>query len=552
MAPGEEEQAARNEKVFRRFQQIETSDPDPEAGQLAHLVRARWVILLILFLYGGFAGIFYSFSRFGFFLSANQAGFLLLTFCVVVLYNLSYQNASRRLSRFRYRDHLQVFLDQLLVTVLVHFSGGSDSWVWPLYLIVSIEGVYLLNRSRDVWFTWASGAILYGALLLCEHGGIICGVAMPFVDPALSGDLGYLLLIWIWVAILNGAVSVVGFHLMSVSRRDTLQLKESRQRLFAFLEHADDLIQLNALDGRFIYANRAWLQAMGYRKGEIAPLDLLDVVLPESRSALSDEFRRVFASGGTGTLEARYLTRGGDVLVLEGNLTCSFRGSEPDAVWGISRDVTSKKLADQELYRRAHHDVLTDLPNRQLFMDRLQQLRAMMNRSGRCMAVLYLDLDRFKNVNDTLGHDFGDKLLQEVARRMTATVRETDTVARLGGDEFVIGLGNLHDEAGAEVVAGKVLKALSAPYLIEGQDLLMTSSVGIGVYPRHARELEELVKKADQALYLAKAQGRGCYRSYSDLPEGEGHSGSWNGTVEVHGFPHPDPLPGGEGALSGG
>jgi diguanylate cyclase (GGDEF)-like protein/PAS domain S-box-containing protein len=501
-------------------QQIESAQPDADACQVAHLARARWVILLILFLYGLFAGAFYSFSRFGFFLSAGQAAFLLITFCIVVIYNLCYQQASRSLSRFRRRDHVQVFLDLLLVTVLVHLTGGGDSWVWPLYLLVSIEGVYLLKRKGDIWFTWFAGAALYATLLWCEHAGVIGNVAMPFVDTDLSADTGYLTMIWFWVAILNGAVLVIGFHLMAVARGETSQLKESRERLFAFLEHADDLIQLNSPEGGFVYANHAWLRAMGYRKEELAGLTVFDLVDSDSRAAYSGVFQEVFKSGEPGTYELRYVTRGGGTIDVEGNLTCSFRTGEPDSVWGISRDVTMKKLADQELYRRAHHDVLTGLPNRQLFMDRLQQLRGMSTRARRCAAVLFLDLDKFKSVNDTWGHDFGDKLLQEVARRLTATVRETDTVARLGGDEFVIALGNLHDETGAEVVAGKVLAALSAPYLIDGQDLLMTCSIGISVYPQHGAELEDLVKKADQALYAAKGAGRGCYRSYTDLSAG--------------------------------
>jgi len=490
-----------------------------QTAQLALLVRARWMILFILCIYALYAGTFYSFSRFGFFLSRNQTAFLLLSLGGVMLYNLSYQDASRGLGRFRYADHLQVLLDMLLVTVLIHFSGGAASWVWTLYLIVTIEAVYLLKRKGEIWFAWCSGALYYGALLACEHSGLIPIIRMPFVDPKLIGDGIYLLLIWFWVVILNAAVSVIGFHLMSVSRGETLQLKESEQRLFAFLEYADDLIQMNAPDGRFIYANRAWLRAFGYRKDELAVLGLSDVVAPESLPGLTEEFARVLTAGDSGSLDALYLSRDGSPMNLEGNLSCSFRGQEPVAVWAICRDVTKRREAAEKLYRMAHHDVLTELPNRQLFMDRLQQLRGMANRTEHRMALLYLDLDRFKSVNDTLGHAVGDKLLQAAASRLTASVRETDTVARLGGDEFVIALANLHDAKGAETVACKVLKALSAPYLIESRELLITSSIGISVYPDDGHELDDLLEKADIALYLAKEQGRGCYRRYADLGE---------------------------------
>ncbi|OGU06274.1 MAG: hypothetical protein A2075_06875 [Geobacteraceae bacterium GWC2_58_44] len=489
------------------------------------------MILLILYVYALYAGTFYSFSRFGFFLSRNQTAFLLLSLCGVMLYNLSYQNAGRRLSRFRYADHLQVFLDMLLVTVLIHFSGGAASWVWTLYLIVTIEAVYLLKRKSEIWFAWSCGALLYGALLACEHSGIIRNIPMPFVDPRLAGDNTYLLLIWFWVAILNAAVSVVGFHLMSVSRGETLQLKESEQRLYAFLEYAGDLIQMNAPDGRFIYANRAWLSAFGYQKEELSGLRLSDLMHPESLACAIEEFSRVLSTGESGSLDAIYLSRDGSPVNVEGNLSCSLRGKEPVAVWAICRDVTKRRRADERLYRMAHHDVLTDLPNRLLFMDRLQQLRGMANRTDRCLAVLYLDLDRFKSVNDTLGHAVGDKLLQAAAARLTASVRETDTVARIGGDEFVIALANLHDAQGAETVARKIMKALCAPYQIDSHELLVTSSIGISVYPEDGHELDELLEKADTALYCAKEQGRGCYRKYGDLKQLREGAGPKTGLV---------------------
>jgi diguanylate cyclase (GGDEF)-like protein len=235
-------------------------------------------------------------------------------------------------------------------------------------------------------------------------------------------------------------------------------------------------------------------------------------------------FSRVLAVGESDSLDAVYLARDGSSLNVEGNLSCSFRGNDPVAVWAICRDVTSRKRADQQLYRMAHHDVLTDLPNRQLFMDRLKQLRGMAVRMGRHIAVLYLDLDRFKNVNDSLGHAVGDKLLQVVASRLLATVRETDTVARIGGDEFVVALGNLRKPEGAQALAAKVLQALSEPYQIDCHELFMTSSVGISVYPEDGGTLEELIEKADMALYAAKEAGRNCYKNFADLkkcPVGE-------------------------------
>jgi diguanylate cyclase (GGDEF)-like protein/PAS domain S-box-containing protein len=486
-----------------------------QSREVAHLVRARWVIVFILFLYAVYAGLFYSLSRFGFFLGELQVSFLLLCLCAVVTYNLAYQDPSSRLSRFRYADHLQVFLDQLLVTVLIHFSGGAVSWVWTLYLLVTMEAVYLLKRRSELWCSWGVGGLLYGVLLAGEHTGVIGKIAMPFVDSAATNDLGFLLLNWLWVVLLNFTVCTVGFRVASLSRGETRQLRESRQRLFALLEHAEDLIQLNRPDGTFIYANRSWLKTMGYDSGELQRLNLFNLLHEDCRAGVGKDFRKVLGGGGSGALDALYLSRDGRQVNVEGYLSCSFRGQERDAVWTICRDVTLKKRADEELYRMAHHDVLTDLPNRQLFMDRLQQLRGMMTRMGRSLAVLYLDLDHFKNINDTLGHAFGDRLLQEVAVRLAGAVRETDTVARFGGDEFVIALGNLRELSGAEKVAQKIQGALRAPYQIDCKELLITSSIGISIFPEDGSELGELVEKADLALYWAKEDGRGCYRIHS-------------------------------------
>lgn len=522
MVSKDKQRSGRTDGLSRRFAAAHAVDPDQElAAPIALLVRARWVILLLLCVYALYASTFYSFSRFGFYLSLNQGAFLFLSLGFVALYNLSYQDASRLISRYRYADHLQVLLDAWLVTVLVHFSGGPASWVWPLYLIVAIEAVYLLQRRSEVWFAWGMSALLYAVLLFCEHVGALHSIRMPFVDPGVTDDSLYLVLNWFWVMILDAAVSAIGYHLMSRTRGEARLLKESEEQLFAFLEHGDDLIQMLAPDGRFIYANQAWLRVLGYEKSDLAGLTLASTVDSDSLPRFEDQFRRVLESGEGGTLETVFRSRDGDAIDLEGYLACSFRSGEAVAVWAVYRDVTKRKLADQQLYRMAHYDVLTDLPNRLLFMDRLQQMKAMSVRMDQRMAVLYLDLDRFKQINDTLGHAVGDRLLQIVAQRLAESVRGMDTVGRLGGDEFVIALGNLRNQSGVEIVANKVLKALSLPCRIEEHELHITTSIGIGIFPDDATELEDLIKKADLALYRAKEQGRGCYRKYAQLTEGK-------------------------------
>ena len=160
----------------------------------------------------------------------------------------------------------------------------------------------------------------------------------------------------------------------------------------------------------------------------------------------------------------------------------------------------------------ALHDALTGLPNRRLLMDRLSLAIAHARRNKTTMAVMYLDLDGFKQINDTLGHDAGDTLLSMVAARLVAAVRQEDTVARLGGDEFVIALWELSHADDVAKLASKVIQAVSQPFSIQGRGVSMTVSVGVGIYPAHGEEVETLMKSADLALYEAKRTGKNNYR----------------------------------------
>jgi diguanylate cyclase (GGDEF)-like protein len=163
------------------------------------------------------------------------------------------------------------------------------------------------------------------------------------------------------------------------------------------------------------------------------------------------------------------------------------------------------------LESQALHDALTGLPNRRLLMDRLSLAIAHARRNTSTMAVMFLDLDGFKQINDTLGHDAGDTLLSMVADRLVAAVREEDTVARMGGDEFVIGLWELSHVDAVAALASKVILAVSQPYRIQGHDVRITASVGVGIYPLHGEAAETLMKRADLALYEAKRAGKNNY-----------------------------------------
>ncbi len=170
------------------------------------------------------------------------------------------------------------------------------------------------------------------------------------------------------------------------------------------------------------------------------------------------------------------------------------------------------EVKNHELEAIALHDVLTGLPNRRLLMDRLALAIAHARRNRQTMAVLFLDLDGFKQINDTLGHDVGDTVLKIVAGRLVATVRQVDTVARYGGDEFVIGLWDLTRDENLAKLMSKLLQVISQPFDIQGHNLSITMSIGVGLYPQHGEDGESLLKSADLALYEAKNLGKNNYR----------------------------------------
>ncbi|MGZ5112992.1 MAG: bifunctional diguanylate cyclase/phosphodiesterase [Usitatibacter sp.] len=184
-------------------------------------------------------------------------------------------------------------------------------------------------------------------------------------------------------------------------------------------------------------------------------------------------------------------------------------------VIGVAMDITDRKIAEQRIAHMAHHDALTGLPNRVLLRDRIQQAIAQAHRNAVQLAVLFIDLDRFKTINDSLGHQLGDRLLQSVASRILVCVREGDTVARVGGDEFVIVIPAIESSTDASSVAGKILEVLASAFHLHGNDLHVAASIGISLYPADGSDAETLMRNADTAMYHAKDSGRANFQFFT-------------------------------------
>ena len=286
-------------------------------------------------------------------------------------------------------------------------------------------------------------------------------------------------------------------------------------------------------DGKFTmpYSTPAIAHIYGRTPEELAADVSLAISLthPEDRTRVTQMFRDRIRHKAAIHDEWRVLHPA------KGEIWVEARGTpeaQPDGsiIWyGYFHDVTTRKRMEEALRERvltqqkrerqirflAYHDALTRLPNRTLLLSRLHQAIAHTQRSAETLAVMFLDVDRFKTINDTLGHPAGDTLLQQLGRRLTETLRVGDTVARAGGDEFLLLIPGLHSPEEAGPVAEHVLASLSAPFVVGGQTLRVTGSVGLSICPRDAADVESLIKYADTALYLAKEQGRNTFRFFS-------------------------------------
>ena len=219
-----------------------------------------------------------------------------------------------------------------------------------------------------------------------------------------------------------------------------------------------------------------------------------------------EEFRR---TGSPYRIDHRIVAAGGEIRYVQEQAELSTDADgQPNRIIGTIVDVTERKQAETRLAYLAHHDALTGLPNRTMLIERLEHSMAYAQRRDCFVAVLFLDLDRFKTVNDTRGHTVGDELLRQVADRLRSVVRATDTVARSGGDEFIIVAGDVGGASDLMAIANNVHSAFSTPFVLEEEDVFVTPSIGVSVYPRDATDVESLIRHADAALYQAKDRGR--------------------------------------------
>jgi diguanylate cyclase (GGDEF)-like protein/PAS domain S-box-containing protein len=293
-------------------------------------------------------------------------------------------------------------------------------------------------------------------------------------------------------------------------------LEASEARFRVLTESGLDLISVVREDGTFTYQSPVLRTLLGYEPAEMIGRSIFGILHRDDLAHVRAAFRRILETVHTREpIEFRVRHRDGQWRTFESLGTNCIDDPHIQGVVFNSRDVTDRKAIQSRIQHLAYHDNLTGLPNRSLLQDRLAHCIARAERSSRKVAVLFIDLDNFKNINDTLGHDVGDELLRQVARRLTTCVRSSDTIARQGGDEFIVLLDSLEDGRGASVVAQNILNSLRAAFDLGGTAQHVSGSVGIALYPEDGRDAQTLMRNADTAMFHGKGIGKNTYQYFT-------------------------------------
>lgn len=319
----------------------------------------------------------------------------------------------------------------------------------------------------------------------------------------------------------GGLEAKLFWQMVTNMKRMKEELVKSQGQLQAVIHHAmDGIITINE-SGLIEGFNPAAEEIFGYTQQEVTGQNV-SILMREPEKSEHDARIRHYLQTGEGTIIGRRgrevvaVRKNGEEFPMELSASEMFLHGERYFI-GIVRDITERKLAEEKITHMAHHDHLTGLPNRALFFDRLKQAISLAERGSHKSAVMFLDLDGFKGVNDTIGHDAGDLLLRQVAERLRGIVRASDTVARAGGDEFTFVLNNIGVADNVALTARKIVDAMAKPFDLGGQQGSIGGSLGIAIFPDDANDFDTLLKQADEAMYRAKQRGKNTWQFYRDL-----------------------------------
>ena len=312
---------------------------------------------------------------------------------------------------------------------------------------------------------------------------------------------------------------------LQVEKR-TAEILKQKQYFEALMQNSPLAIVALNQQHCIVAINQAFEKLFGYTPSDAIGCDLDSLIATPETLAEALKYTHSTLAGEQVNGSSKRRRKDGSLVDVEIFGVPVFVEGNQVGVLGLYQDITARKESEHQLQFLATHDLLTVLPNRFLFNDHLQQALTKAKRYHRSFAVLFLDLDGFKEVNDTFGHQKGDLILQQVAKRLKSCVRESDMLARQGGDEFSFILEDIKDEQAAISISNKILAGLAEPFLIEGGELSVTASIGISLYPEDGEDIEALLKKADSAMYKAKGSGGNtctCHaQPFADIAIGRG------------------------------
>lgn len=319
----------------------------------------------------------------------------------------------------------------------------------------------------------------------------------------------------------SGVEVMLFWQMVTNLKQIKVELEKSQNQLQSIIQNAmDGIIMING-SGEIEGFNPAAEQIFGYSQQE-ALGNNLSILMPEPDRSQHDAYVNRYLHTGQAHMlgvrgrEVTAIRKNGERFPMELSASEMILGGLCYFV-GIVRDITERKQAEEKIAHLAHYDFLTGLPNRALFMEGVEHSVSLAKRNNYKVATLFLDLDGFKKVNDTLGHDVGDLLLHGASKRLKEAIRASDSVARVGGDEFIFVLNDIGSDENAALTANKIIAALSEPFELKGQQCHVGGSIGISLFPDDSLNTETLIKQADEAMYLAKQSGKNTHKFYRDV-----------------------------------
>ena len=392
------------------------------------------------------------------------------------------------------------------------------------YILPILTEHYLVNSATTelIWITMLIPPLLF-SYYYGLTGGLIGSllsilihttwelVKYNFTEEIPAYELFFIMAGTVIMIVLSVIVALV------ISKRKEKALNENETKYRALFEYANDIVYMfeitdDGMPSQFIEVNPVACRKFGYSREELLTMTPIDITTHERRDNISSSMAKLLTQGNL-TFEGEYLTKKGDSLSGEINVSV-FTLSEKKVALSIVRDISERKIMEEKIRKLAYHDGLTRLPNRYLFNEYVNQALERARQTEQMLAVLFVDLDGLKKINDSMGHYFGDMLIKSAARRLQKCVRSVDFVSRFGGDEFVIIMEDVQPNAAAHM-ANKIIHEFSDPFFINEQEVFSTSSIGISVFPSDGLERDTLLKNADTAMYLAKDLGKNNFQFYT-------------------------------------